>query len=249
MATTEDRLAEDRTVAIARSVFRRRRWRGRLRRWRGALVALVAVLVLASAAWVVFFSSALAVQKVAVEGVTTITGQRVRQAAQAPFGTPLARVDLAAIQARVEAIPSVRVAEVSRGWPHTIKVSVTERTPLAVVSRGTGLQALDSEGVLFGHFARPPAGLPLVKTPPDVGADALLEASRVVSSLRSDILAKVDQVEVATVDEIRLRLRDGRVVVWGSADSSSEKAQVLAVLLNRAAHEIDVSVPSRPTTR
>jgi cell division protein FtsQ len=38
-------------------------------------------------------------------------------------------------------------------------------------------------------------------------------------------------------------------VMWGSAENSAEKAEVLAVLLERDAHEIDVSVPGRPTTR
>jgi hypothetical protein len=38
-------------------------------------------------------------------------------------------------------------------------------------------------------------------------------------------------------------------VMWGSAEQSAEKAAVLAVLLEQAGHEIDVSVPGRPTTR
>jgi len=38
-------------------------------------------------------------------------------------------------------------------------------------------------------------------------------------------------------------------VSWGSAEHSAQKAEVLAVLLQQKAREIDVSVPGRPTTR
>jgi cell division protein FtsQ len=37
--------------------------------------------------------------------------------------------------------------------------------------------------------------------------------------------------------------------MWGSAEDSAQKAEVLAVLLDRDAKQIDVSVPGRPTTR
>ena len=53
----------------------------------------------------------------------------------------------------------------------------------------------------------------------------------------------------AADDRIRLELAGGRTVMWGSAEDSAEKAEVLAVLLGRDARQIDVSVPGRPTTR
>jgi cell division protein FtsQ len=53
---------------------------------------------------------------------------------------------------------------------------------------------------------------------------------------------------VQTVDQISLVLRDGRTVVWGSADESGLKAKVLAVLLRQRAQTYDVSVPGQPTT-
>ena len=111
------------------------------------------------------------------------------------------------------------------------------------------MQAVDEDGVLFGSYARKPDHLPLVQTAPDVKADALAEAARVVASLRPDIAARVERVEVKTIDQIRLQLTDGRTVMWGSAENSEEKAEVLAVLLKQKVQEIDVSVPGRPTTR
>ena len=88
-----------------------------------------------------------------------------------------------------------------------------------------------------------------MQTSADVKSEALAEAARVVSSLRPDIAAKVDRVDVATVDRIQLQLAGGRTVMWGSAEDSAQKAAVLAVLLEQKVDQIDVSVPGRPTTR
>jgi cell division protein FtsQ len=174
---------------------------------------------------------------------------RVKRAADVPTGTPLARVDLDAIRARVESISSVRRVEVSRSWPHTVHIEITERTPIAVIDRGTGLQALDGEGVLFGRYDERPRGLPLVRTEPDTRTEALQETGRVIEALPARVAARVDVVEVATVDEIQLVLANGRRVLWGSAEDSEHKAEVLEVLLKRPGQQIDVSVPGRPTTR
>jgi cell division protein FtsQ len=240
------------TVMVAGSDFARRRLRARLRRLRPYLLVALVVIVVATAVWLVYFSSAVTVRKVEVDGNSAVSTQRIERIARVPLDRQLVRVDLAAIQARVEAIPAVRTVSVSRSWPHSIKITVTERVPIAVVSRGTGLQAVDIDGVLFGSYAKPPPDLPVVRTDPNVKAAALAESARVVRSLRPDIAAKVEDVDVESVDQITLSLTGGTTVVWGSADFSDEKAEVLAILLRGKKNkfsEIDVSVPGRPTTK
>ncbi len=248
MTTTEDE-----TVLIPAPEFAKRRTRARfrirVRRLRPLWVAVLVAIALVVGVWLVYFSSVVAVRGVDVSGNTTISKAQIVAIAHAPIGTPLARADLAAIQARVESLPAVESASVSRSWPHTIDITVVERTPVAVVSRGAGLQAVDASGVLFGHYSSKPVDLPLVRTAPDVKADALAEAAQVVRSLRPDIAARVAYIDVKTIDAITLKMTNGITVLWGSADSSGQKAEVLAVLLRQKVHAIDVSVPGRPTTR
>jgi cell division protein FtsQ len=241
-------MTEEKTVTIAGRDFARRRWAQRLRRLRPVLYVVLVLLLLGTAVWLVFFSSVVTVRGVSVSGNQTLSAERIEKVARAPIGRPLARVDLAAIQARVESLSAVKSVSVSRSWPHTVSIDVTERTPVAVVDRGAGLQAFDDDGVLFGSYAQRPDDLPLVHTAADVKAEALAVAARVVTSLRPDIAAKVDSVDVESVDRISLHLAGGRTVMWGSAEESAEKAAVLAVLLDQKADRIDVSVPARPTT-
>ena len=67
--------------------------------------------------------------------------------------------------------------------------------------------------------------------------------------LDGEVVELLDHVAVRTVDEITLHLRDGRLVRWGSADQSEDKAAVLLQLLKRKATTYDVSVPGAPTTK
>ena len=63
-------------------------------------------------------------------------------------------------------------------------------------------------------------------------------------------MTRVDHVEVATVDQITLVMRDQREVLWGSAEESELKAQVVDKLLAaQQAPYYDVSVPGNPTYR
>lgn len=234
--------------------FARRQRARRWARWR-PLAALAGVLVvLGAAVWLVLFSRVLGVDRVEVEGVALLTPATVRSAAAVPAGEPLARVDLDAVEARVEALVEVADATVRRGWPDAIVVEVTEREPVAAVVSDGGFRGMDETGVLFRDFARQPRDLPVVRIAASTRTEALAEAAAVLRHLPSVLDGAVDHVTVRTVDDITVVLRDGRRVVWGSAEDSGNKGDVLAILLEQEpgdapVREYDVSVPGQPTTR
>lgn len=239
------------TVAIRDKEFRRRRRQARWRRARPWIIGVLVAGLLAGGAWLIWFSQYMLVTGAQVSGTRELSERRVVEAAAVPTGVQLARVDLGAVEARVESIPAVKDADVSRSWPDTVGIEVVERTPIAAVERpgSEGLQAVDADGVLFLSYDERPEGLPLVRTAPDVRTEALAEAASVIAALRSDVAAKVRSLDVESVDRIVLRLDDDLRVLWGSAEQSADKADVLAALLDRKVGYIDVSVPGRPVTR
>lgn len=244
-------MPETETAAVdlrSRRRFARRQWARRWLAWRYVAGAVAVTGLAGAGVWLVFFSSVLAVGSVVVAGTDELDPAQVRRAAAVPSGEPLARVDLTAVRARVEAMAWVREAEVTRQWPDEVLVTVEEREAIAVVVIGGQARGMDVDGVVFREFATAPADLPTVRTAPDTGAEALREAARVVASLPDDLARRVDHVEVATVDQISLALRDGREVVWGSAEESEQKALVLVPLLRQPGQVYDVSVPGQPTT-
>jgi len=244
-----ERPAPDAATLRSRRAFARRQWARRWLTWKYVLLGVLLLAAAVGTVWLFWFSSYLAVRTVEVAGADRLGEREVLAAADVPDGEQLARLDLATLRSRVEALADVRGAEVTRTWPDTVTITVQERTPVAVVEIGGRLRALDVEGVVFREFRSPPDGLPRVQTPADTGRDALLEAAAVVSALPDDLSRKVDHVEVATVDQISLELRDGRTVVWGSAEESDAKGEVLAALLEQPGSTYDVSVPGQPTIR
>lgn len=240
---------QERTVRLNRKRFARRQWARRWLAWRTLTVAVVLVAVAVGLVWLFYFSSALAVSGATVAGASGPQAQQVRRAAQVPLGTPLATVPLDAIDARVENLPFVRKADVSRSWPDKVRIAVTQRVPVAVVERAGAYSALDDQGVLFHRYASRPAGLPVVHTTAGVHADALAEAAKVAGVLPRWLARKVAYVDVRTVDQINVHLRNGKDVLWGSADDSADKAKVIAVLLRHKASFYDVSVPGQPVMR
>ena len=245
---TERRAEVDPVTQRSRRAFSRRQWARRWLAWKYVVAAVLLVAVVVAGVWLVFFSTVLAVKAVEVEGAERLRTAEVREVADIPVGEPLARLDLQAVRSRVQALALVRSAEVTRQWPDTVRIEIEERVAIAVVEIGGRLRGLDVDGVVFDDFG-PAAGLPRVQTSADPGRDALREAAAVVAALPDDLARKVDHVEVATVDQIQLVLRDGRTVVWGSADDSALKAEVLAGLLTRPGSTYDVSVPGQPTVR
>ncbi len=239
---------DERTIRLARRRFARRQWARRWLAWRSVAIAVLVLGAAGALVWLVFFSSVLAVSGVKVTGTAVLDPRTVRRVADVPLGTPLATVKLDAIQARVERLPAVKSVDVSRAWPDTVRIQVRERRAVAVVERDGQLRGLDEDGVLFrGYLSRP--DLPVIRMNAGTRADALAEAARVAGSLPADLRDKVAYVSVQTVDTISLQLRNGRTVLWGSADGSAAKAKVLSVLLSQKASLYDVSVPSQPVIR
>lgn len=229
--------------------FARRQWARRWLSLRYIAAALLIVAVIAGGVWLVMFSTVLQVTRVDVSGNKLLSANVVRQASGVETGEQLALVDIARAQRRVEALAEVKSVDVSREWPDVVSIRLVERTPIAVVEIGGRLRGLDEEGVVFREYRSAPRGLPRVRPTTSTGDDALKEAAEVVAAMPADLSRRVDHVAVSTVDQITLVLRDGRQVLWGSADESAEKAAVLQTLLQVKGRVYDVSVPGSPTAR
>jgi cell division protein FtsQ len=213
------------------------------------LAALGTAVLLGFAAWVLLVSSVFGVAHVQVQGIARVGETEVVDAANIAAGTPLARLDTAAVAARVARIPAVGRVDVLRDWPRGVTIVVHERVPAAVRERGSGFVLVDRTGVVFDQVAKRPKGLPLVSAPVSAGAPALRAALDVLDALPPSIRGQVRSVRAASPDEVTLQLTHRRTVIWGDTGRGARKGAVLAVLLTRKAASYDVSVPDAPTTR
>lgn len=256
--------------------FAARRLRGKLLAWRYLLIGAVIALIAGLGVWSLEFhgfGGMFDVKNVDIVGAnTTITPAMVEKAAQLPVGSPLVSANLGKIEDNVlhdaSLQQSVLEADVSREWPDTIKIVITLRTAVAAVSFGDHCEALDLHGYLFLHYptagpgcAKPLDSLPLVQAPP-AGTNsqkAYEQAAGVAGQLPVSLRRLVKYIGIASEDGVTLILKgdgnlhigDGTPVTWGSATSTSLKAQELVALIraNPGAHGYDVSVPSSPTVQ
>jgi cell division protein FtsQ len=197
----------------------------RLSRWRLAGGAVLVVALLAAPFWGPRLLGTLAffqVRKIEVLGLRyTPPGEvleRLRMDTTHSVWEPLEPLG-----ARVAAHPQIERAVVTRKLPGTLVVDVTERRPVALVSVGAALRAVDERGVVLPlDPSRTPVDAPIVTAAPrETSVYHLLgamqrEAPRLyarVSAIRSmgggELLVQLAGLPVRTMTSVTLaRLRD-----------------------------------------
>jgi cell division protein FtsQ len=215
-----------------------------VRRW----VAVAMVLGVVGVVVVAWWTPVLGVRSVEVAGLRGLTATQVEQAADVRDGTPMLRLDTVGIISRVARLPRVAWVDVSREWPSTVRITVTERDPVGVLRKADGVHLVDSTGLDYATVATAPAGLPSIQLPAAAPSDPRTQAVvRVMGALPSQLRAQVIAISAATPGSVQLALANGKTVRWGNADDSARKAAVLAALMTRPGKVYDVSSPDLPT--
>ncbi len=225
------------------------RMRTRSRRRRLTVTLTVTACLLALVGYLLLWHTPLiAVRGVHVRGTKAVAAATVLAAAEIRTGGPMAALDTAAVAARIERIPQIASASVSKDWPGTVVISVVERVAAALVPQGTGYQIVDGGGVVFGHSATVRSGLPVI----DVSgaaedAEVVPGALAALRALPAALDRRIASITATDPYAITLTLTDGTTVNWGGGQDPADKARDLVALLRvGAAHHYDVSAPNAP---
>lgn len=212
--------------------------RGRKR----ALISLGAcAAVLAALAAVAPFTSVMPVRSVAVEGNHILTADHVEELAAIPSETPMGRVNLTNAANSVASDPWVKSVTVSRNWPSTIDISLSEHAAVAFVAQADGTHLIDEDGVDFLVADPPPEAIELVNAPvQDVTemADVVAIAASISSRARQAIAA----IEVQP-DNYVLRTVDNKRITWGASEDNENKSYALEAVLQMEGTEFNIVNP------
>ncbi|WP_396290954.1 FtsQ-type POTRA domain-containing protein [Curtobacterium sp. KT1] len=252
----EARVAKRRRRLLERAEVRRftRRSRHRRAAW---ITAAGIVLVLGVSILVAVFSPLMALQTIEVKGTNRVDETALRQALSDQVGTPLARLDFDAIKQDIAGFPLIESYVTEEAPPHTLVVTVTERTPVVAVKSGSSFDLVDPAGIVVQSSPKRPATMPLADIArARLGSSSFRTMTEVVLALPSTVRSQVTRVAGSTADDVTLTLKDGSTVVWGSPDDSDTKAALLAALVkDHAARnpgvvvEYDVSAPDNGVIR
>ncbi|MER5766810.1 cell division protein FtsQ/DivIB [Streptomyces sp. NPDC001985] len=224
---------------------------------RTLLIALAATALLAGAGWLLYGSEWLRVERVRPSGTEVLTHRQVTGAAGVPMGSPLISVDTDGIEDRLRArLPRIDSVEVSRSWPSTITLEVTERRPVLLLRKGGRFVEVDAGGFRFATVDKAPRGVPLLELnagdAPSLrrfpAARLTEEAVRVRAELPEKVAADARTIAVRSYDYFAVELTGGRTVLWGSPEDGEAKARALSALMKAApkARHFDVSAPTAP---
>ncbi|MGI9112354.1 MAG: cell division protein FtsQ/DivIB, partial [Gaiellaceae bacterium] len=103
---------------------------------RSLLTGLALIAAAAGAYGLARGTSAFAVRELQVLNAPPHVSAQVRAALAAAEGRPLVGLDLAELEAAVEAVPTVASVSFDRAFPHTLTAAVVPERPVAVLRQG-----------------------------------------------------------------------------------------------------------------
>ena len=177
------------------------------------------------------------VQALRVDG--TLSHLQPRQIAAAADIAPETRlfdVDLGAVRTRVEALPWVAHARVSRIWPGRIAVRVWERQPYA---RWGDKGLVDSEGVAFTPAAQDlPEGLPQLSGPAGREAEVMRDYQQLVQALQNSPFAPAG-LQLDARGDWNFHSTSGMELRLGQNDPLGQAAVLLGAVSRGLAGKLD----------
>jgi cell division protein FtsQ len=208
------------------------------------LILFASGLLLATATYILGWSTFFTVSSVVVKGTETQISSGI------VVGQKLARVEPRAVEARIEKLEWIADAEVSRNWINgNVVINVIERTPVAIFDN----QVIDSNGKSFA--IRTPVTTQLVQ----VQASDLAIAVKAVSfyvSLPNDLKSAIRVIKVRSTGALVLETdRGGKKVEirWGIDTEKELKLrvykEVIALPENQSIKRVDVSAPRAPIVK
>ncbi|WP_345376971.1 FtsQ-type POTRA domain-containing protein [Frondihabitans cladoniiphilus] len=256
----ETRRAARRAAAERRAVERTevRRFTRRTRHRRaGWITAGAIVVVLVGGVTLGVFSPLLSLQTISVQGTSRVDRGAVLTSLKGQVGKPLALIDFGAVKSDLSNFPLIESYVTETKPPHTLVIRITERQPIASVLVGKTYELVDPAGVIITTSTTQPADVPLVDVKgATLDGNVYRAAAEVLLSLPTSLRTTVKGVSASTADDVTLMLSTGEEVVWGSAEASTQKAELLTGLIksHKATNptqsvEYDVSAPDNGIIR
>ena len=172
-------------------------------------------LVVAANLW----KSDLKVKRVTIEGNRIVETAEITQLIKVPKNTQLQDIDLMAVRRDIMSHHFIKDAVVERDLPATLKVTVKERVPLAIINRAE-LLYLDEDGVVLPHsISRQLFDLPVLTGLPDdmnLTPGVTIKNADIQEALKILAASKLASKELYhLVSEVRLR-NGGDIVLYAA---------------------------------
>jgi len=201
--------------------------------------SLLFIVLLVLAGYVLFRSPLFAVQRLEVTGTRLLQPDQIRALAGINLGENIFQVNLGRARQRITLLPLVKTAVLSRVLPSTVRIQVTERTPLVLLEEGNVFAELDADGYYLQPGTVTTSGLPVLTgiqaslpaPGQKVAAPVLPAVLGFVAGLPPDLLPRLSEIHVTGDGRLILyTLYDVPVLAGDTSDPARKGALLLAIL-------------------
>ena len=215
------------------------------------LFTFLAILLTVGLAYLLGWSNVLTIKEISYMGAPTKSSEAtVKNLANLEVGERLARVEIRKIAGRIQTLPWVDNADLSRNWiSGKIVISVTPRLPIATFNG----QLMDANGKRFELPGGYDSKLPSVfATDPKSG----LAAIKLFTKLPTEFSTRTSAFTAMSPENIQFNIiEDDRSikVVWGADNEIDLKLKVYKALValpeNSKIRRIDLTEPRSPIVK
>ena len=209
----------------------------RRKRERWVVAALVVIAVLGSG-WLLSRSALFDIDRIAVVGTSRLASDDVLAVAGVRVGEPMLAVTSGDVAGRVEALPWIKSASVSRSIGGRLTIIVTERSAVAVMTDEAGAPVLvDGSGHVLSAPGLNEGTVTTVEgiTAGEVGSvvDGASGALEVASLLTPGVRSRVTSVVVLPDGNLQLRLKPQGIVELGPPTDLAAKLASLTIVMGQ----------------
>lgn len=225
------------------------------------VLAIVLVGALAATTIALYRSQLFDIRTVQVVGVEHLTADAIRARAAVPSDATLLRFPARNIERRLLSYAWVSDVQVTRDFPHTLRVRIVERKPAALVDTGKAFWIVDYQGMVLGEQSlEETTTLPIVRDIPGLqlragrssSSQILKNALEVLSGISAQLRQKVRAVSAPSIDETTLLTTDNVEVIVGHAVDLAKKDVIILKIMREQSGSvvtIDVRSTDRPVWR
>lgn len=166
-----------------------------------------------------------AVKSIEVAGAAHTSQAELDAVTSRYAGVNLFKIDIEAVQSDVRALPWVSSIDIEKKLPDTLRIRVSERTPVALALTTSGLRYVDERGVAFAPLS-PAVGdpdLPLISGSSLAGLARAAELVRELRTRDPQVYSRLSEVRAIAPDGFAVFDRDIGAVIYVRRDDISEK--------------------------
>ena len=215
------------------------------------LFSLAAILIIAGLAYLLGWSNVLTIKEVRYTGAPTKSSEAVvKNLTNIDVGDRLARIETRKIAARLQTLPWIQSADISRNWfSGKILIEVKPRIPIATFNG----QLMDA----FGKRFELPGGFKS-KLPSVFARDTKsgLAAIKLFTKLPSEFSTRTSAFTAISPENINFKISEGKrslFIIWGSDIEVELKLKVYRALValpeNSRIKKIDLPEPRSPIVK